>query len=372
MFFPNINANVNQGIFLVAPLDWGLGHATRCIPVIKELLINRVEVVIAAEGAVKSLLQKEFPGLEFIDLPGYNIRYSKSKKGLALKMLLQTPKILFRIYSEHKWLKNLVKQRLITAVISDNRFGLYHKSVPCIYITHQLQIKTGNSLLDTITQKIHYSFIKKYTHCWVPDFEAKPNVAGELSHPLNMLSNINYIGCVSRFEKKEAVEKKYDLLIIISGPEPQRSLFEQVLLQQLKNFSGHAMLIRGLRGNDQTIEPGNKNIVIKNHLGAEELNIVIQQSGIVISRSGYTTVMDLIKLRKKAILIPTPGQTEQEYLAAYLHQQKLFFSTQQQDFSLQKVLDASKDFSFSIPEFNMEQYKNKIADFVNLQQSKAS
>lgn len=365
MFFPIINANVNQATVLVVPLDWGLGHATRCISIIKELLINRVQVVIAAEGRVKLLLLKEFPGLTFIDLPGYNISYSKSKNGLAFKMFLQAPKILFRIYQEHQWLKKIVRQYSITAVISDNRFGLYHKSVPCIYITHQLQIKTGNSFFDTVTRKMHYWFIKKYNQCWVPDFESDKNVAGELSHPSLLPANAKYIGCISRFEKNNITEKKYDVLIIISGPEPQRSLFEKLLLEQLNEFNGTAMLVRGLPGNEDVIMAGNKNVVVKNHLEAEQLNIAIEQSDIVISRSGYTTVMDLIKLKKKAILVATPGQTEQEYLAGYLQQQQIFLSVQQQNFSLIKILDEAKNFLFSIPAFDMEQYKKQISEFVN-------
>ncbi|MEI9933524.1 MAG: glycosyl transferase family 28 [Ferruginibacter sp.] len=284
---------------MIAPLDWGLGHSTRCIPIIKELLEQGCEVLIAAEGAPKSVLQNEFPQLIFLSIKNYNIQYSHKTKLFSVALLLQTPQILFAIYKEHQWLKKIVKEQNIDALISDNRFGLYHSIVPSVYITHQLLIKTNNCFTEKIAQRIHYWFIKKHTQCWVPDFEKEPAIAGELSHPKKLPASVNYIGCLSRFEKKPGIEKKYDLLIILSGPEPQRTIFENILLQQLKEYNGIVLLVRGLPTNSlNNINSGNIKIV--NHLKSSELNIAIQQSEIVISRSGYTTIMDLIKLQKKS------------------------------------------------------------------------
>ena len=361
--------NSNKSRVLVVPLDWGLGHATRCIPLIKALLKNDVEVIIAAEKGVKLLLQHEFQALTFIPITGYRISYSKTKYWLPFKMLIQTPSICISIYKERRWLKKVVKKYSINAVFSDNRFGLYRSDIPSVYLTHQLLIKTGSLFTDKIAQKIHYWFIKKYTYCWVPDFEGAANIAGELSHPLNKLPNTSYIGCLSRFEKKTGFEKKYDLLVMISGPEPQRTIFENLLFVQLQNYSGKALLIRGLPGanNDkpeQLLINQTRNLVIKNHLGASELNEAIVQSEIVISRSGYTTVMDLIKLEKKAMVIPTPGQTEQEYLATHLMSQHIFYSTSQQYFNLQEALKQATFFPFAIPTFEMEEYKKAIQQFV--------
>jgi len=347
---------------LIAPLEWGLGHATRCIPIMKELLNQDCEVLIAAEGATLYLLKQEFPALTFLPLKGYRMKYSRKKYFLSWKILAQFPKILFTIYNEHKWLKKIVKENKIDAVISDNRFGMYHAAIPSVYITHQLLIKTGNTITERIAQRIHYYFIKKYNECWVPDFEVN-GLAGELSHPKKLPQKIKYIGALSRFELND-VKKKYDVLISISGPEPQRTIFEDQILNEMRPYTGKVLFIRGLPENDKEIKNENHLVEIKNHLSAKQLNEAILQSGIIISRCGYTSIMDLIKLQKKAILVPTPGQTEQEYLAKHLMETKMFYTISQKDFVLQNALQQAHSFSFCLPEYNMEQYKNVIDEFV--------
>ncbi|MEO7768472.1 MAG: glycosyltransferase [Ferruginibacter sp.] len=355
---------------MIVPLDWGLGHATRCIPIIQEFLANNCNVIVAAETAAKSLLQHEFQQLTFIPIRGYRIHYSKKKALLPFAIMLQMPQILFAIFNEHQWLKKVVKKNKISAIISDNRFGLYHKTVPSVYITHQLLIKSSSRFLERLAQKIHFWFIKKYTYCWVPDFEGKPNIAGLLSHPSKYSAPVKYIGCLSRFEIKEAGEKKYDLVIIISGPEPQRSIFETLLLTQLRFYKGKVLFIRGLPGvNKKTTRPspgatGFANLLIEEHLSAPELNEAIQQAKLVISRSGYTTIMDLVKLRQKAILVPTPGQTEQEYLAMHLMKEKFFYTSSQEGFSLTEAIKQAATFPYAMPVFDMEQYKKTVGRFV--------
>ncbi len=348
---------------LIVPLDWGLGHATRSIPLITNLLEKNCLVLIAGEGSVKALLQAEFPAVQFLTLKGYRIRYSKQKGWLRFKIICQIPGILFSVYREHQWLKMVVKQHTIDAVISDNRFGLYHSRIPSIYLTHQLLIKTGNRITENILRKCHQWFIKKYTQCWVPDFEGPDNIAGALSHPGNLLSNTKYIGCLSRFEKNYNGQYVYDIIILLSGPEPQRTLFEKELLFQLKEFTGKVLFIRGLpqEVKEFSSEGLNANIEIKNHLKGTRLSTAIQQSALIICRSGYTTIMDLIKLQKKAILVPTPGQTEQEYLGEYLMQKKLFLCVQQQGFLLSNALGKASGFCFSNKEYRMEEFKNTIS-----------
>ncbi len=347
---------------LIAPLEWGLGHATRCIPIINELIIQSCEVYIAAEGATYYLLKQEFPELTFLSLAGYRMKYSRKKNFLPWKILTQFPKIAFTIYNEHQWLKKTVKKYKIDGIISDNRFGMYHTNIPSVYITHQLLIKTGNSLQERIAQRIHYYFINKYKECWVPDYEAN-GLAGKLSHPKKLPDRIKYLGALSRFELINS-DKKYDLLVSISGPEPQRTIFEEQLLNELKVYTGKVLFIRGLPDNSQELKIENPSVEIKNHLCASELNAAIQQSDIVLSRCGYTTIMDLIKLQKKAVLVPTPGQTEQEYLAAYLLKKKIFYTTNQKDFDLQTSLKQANTFPFSFTNYSMDQYKNVIRQFI--------
>ncbi len=361
-----INNTSARHRILVAPLEWGLGHATRCIPLITELTAQNCEVFIAAEGATYSLLKQEFPGLTFLSLTGYRMKYSRKRYFLPWKLLTQVPKIALTIYKENQWLKKIVKDHKIDAVISDNRFGMYCSRIRSVYITHQLLIKTGNVFTESIAKKIHSYFINKYNECWVPDFK-EDGLAGELSHPGKLPNQIKYIGALSRFEvinpDSYREKKKYDLLITISGPEPQRTIFEDEILNDLKSYSGKVLFIRGMPDGN-TLKPENPLLEIKNHLSARELNEAMLQSGIIVSRCGYTTIMDLVKLQKKAILIPTPGQTEQEYLAKYLMEKQIFYTISQKDFVLQNALKEASLFPFSIPAHNMEQYKNIINQFV--------
>lgn len=347
---------------LIAPLDWGLGHATRCIPIIKELIQLNCEVLIVADKKIFSLLKNEFPNAVFLRHKGYEIEYSRYRNLFALTLFFQIPKIIFSIFREKKWINNAIREHSIHAVISDNRFGMYSKEIPSIYITHQLCIKTGNIFTDIIAQKMHNYFIKKYTACWIPDFKIN-GLAGELSHPQKIPENVTYVGALSRFNLLGDVEIIYDLLISISGPEPQRTIFENEILKQLKTFQGKVFLIRGLPSEKNVLKDFNS-IKIKNHLAADELNKAMQQSKIIISRSGYTTVMDLAALRKKAILIPTPGQKEQEYLAKYLFQKQYFFSTQQKDFLIERSTKKIESFHFKSFDFDKDEYKKTIHEFV--------
>ena len=278
-------------------------------------------------------------------------------------MFLQLHKIISTINYEQKWLQKVIADNEIDAVISDNRFGLYTHKIPCIFITHQLLVKTGNRITEMIGQKINNYFIQKYTQCWVPDAK-EAGLAGLLSHPKKIPDNVRYIGPLSRFEKTEEKSNKYDLLVSISGPEPQRSIFEKMFLLQLKDFKGITLVVRGLPGETNIAEGKQANVTIVNHLTATELNEAFAQSQLVIARSGYTTVMDLVKMKKHAILIPTPGQTEQEYLAHYLLKEKYFYTLPQQAFSLKSALDAVDQFEFKKPQINTQQFKIAIIEFV--------
>jgi hypothetical protein len=332
---------------LVAPLDWGLGHATRCIPIIKELLGNDCDVWLAGEGPQEALLRSEFSHLPFLYLAGYNIKYSRTSKGLLLKLLLQMPRVISSIRAEHRWLNRTIKIHGFDAVISDNRFGLYHSDVPSIFITHQLSMKSPlGEWNEMILQKWNYNYINHFRECWVPDLIGENNLAGELSHPMSIPRvPVKYIDVLSRFEKKEEGEIKDQLLFILSGPEPQRTILENKIINEVSHYPGTATIVRGLPSTKFVI-PSTGMIKFYNHLSAKELNAEIEKADWVISRSGYSTVMDLAKLQKKSILIPTPGQTEQEYLAKELWQKKIAFSIEQKEFSLSPALEQAKKFNY--------------------------
>ena len=337
----NINKTQTQKRVLVAPLDWGLGHATRCVPLINALLAQGFEVLIAAEGSGAALLAQEFPGLKILPIHGYNVRYSQGRQFFFLKMVFQSAKVSAAIKKENAWLIKAAEEHLIDIVISDNRFGLYHKSLHCVFMTHQLFIKTGNSITEKIAQKINYHYISRFNECWVPDHPGADNLAGELSHPGKMPPvPVKYIGALSRFIKNDA-EKNTDVLAIVSGPEPQRSLFEEILRKQLNIPGKKNVLVRGLPGKIITRKGSCENPVLIDHLPASELNKLALSAKIVIARSGYSSVMDLAALQQKAILIPTPGQAEQEYLAGYLSQKKYCIAVAQEVLDLRNILPAA-------------------------------
>lgn len=358
-----INNNTNLTI-LIAPLDWGLGHAARCIPIIQFLLQAGCKVIIAAEGSQEVLLKTEFPSASFISIPGYHIKYTNSKCFFSLKIALQIPKILLAIYREKKWLSTFLKKNRVNAIISDNRYGLFNNKVTSVFITHQLLIKSSHLFIQKVLQQINYRYIKKFTFCWIPDEEGMVNMAGILSHPTIFPKiPVTYIGGLSRLERQAQTEKKFYLLIILSGPEPQRTLLEEKMLNELRNCEENAMLVRGLPA-DKEVLLSTKRLQVKNHLPAKELEKAISESEYIISRSGYTTVMDICKLQKKSILIPTPGQTEQQYLASHLQDQGWCLAVSQKNFSLQKSLQKAQNFNYRLPDLKMETYKKTLTDFI--------
>ncbi|PJB13119.1 MAG: glycosyltransferase [Flavobacteriales bacterium CG_4_9_14_3_um_filter_40_17] len=318
---------------LVAPLNWGLGHATRCIPIIRALLKNGYRPLLASDGVALSLLQKEFPELDSIELASYNIEYAKNGKFFKSKLLLDMPKMICAIMRERKFVKQLVDEGKIHGIISDNRLGVYDKRIPSIFITHQLNVLTGNTTY--LTSKMHHWFIKKFNECWVPDFEEADNLSGRLGHLKNKNIKILYIGPLSRFEKNDT-EKIYDLMVILSGPEPQRTMLEDKLFNEIKSYQGKVLFIRGKIEAKQEIF-NFLNTTVYNFMTSGELEKAINASDLVLSRSGYTTIMDLAKLEKKAFFIPTPGQYEQEYLAERLHFKGIVPSAKQAHFSIKSL-----------------------------------
>jgi len=343
---------------LVAPLDWGLGHATRCVPIIKEFLVNNCDVWLAGKGIQEGLLRSEFPHLPFLPLFGYDIEYSKTSYGFLWKLVTQTPRIISSINAEYKWLKRMVKAHGFDALVSDNRFGLYHSNVPSVFVTHQLSIMSPlGKWSERLLQKWNYQYVNRFTECWVPDLPGDNNLAGELSHPATKPSvEIKYIDPLSRFEEKEQQEIKDRLLFILSGPEPQRTILENKIINEISHYPGTATIVRGLPST-QSVIPSTGMIKFYNHLSAIELNEEVEKADWVISRSGYSTIMDLAKLQKKSILIPTPGQTEQEYLAKSLWQKKIAFSVEQKQFSLNRALSEARKFDYRFPSFG---YSNAL------------
>jgi len=333
---------------LVAPLDWGLGHATRCIPIINEFLKIGCEVIIACDGPQKKLLEDEFPTLDFFDLRGYRVRYSTNKGLTFLKIILQAPKILIQINRENKWLSRFLMKERVDVVVSDNRYGLHAQGLCSVFITHQLHISTGSyQFFGRKISGIASRYINQFSYCWVPDQPGPDSLAGRLSIPHKFTHiPVRYIGPLSRMKKIEGVEKKWDLLIMLSGPEPQRTILEKKFLGQLHSHTARVLFVRGLPGEQSLPEVG-LTIHIVNHLSGQELNQALCASELVICRAGYTSIMELMSLGKKCVLIPTPGQPEQQSLATYLSDKKLAYTVSQDEFEMSSVLAAVREYSFA-------------------------
>lgn len=320
---------------LVAPLNWGIGHATRCIPIINALQQEGYEPVIASDGVALKLLQKEFPHIESIELPSYNITYSKTKRGLKWKILTQTPKIYKVNFAEKKLIDIVIDKYKIDGIISDNRFGIRSKRVPSVFISHQLNVLSGST--TWFSSKMHQRIIKQFDQCWVPDFKEEPNLSGKLGHINDKkdILKLKYIGPLTRLTHENSVAE-YAIMVLLSGPEPQRTLLEDILFKELKHFDGKILFVKGVVEKEQTRKVNNQ-FTIYNFMQTEDLQKAINASQFIISRSGYTTIMDLAALGKKAFFIPTPGQFEQEYIADRLTKDGIIMSCNQNDFSLEKL-----------------------------------
>ncbi len=366
MYFQNDRMVKNPLHILISPLDWGLGHASRCILVINQLIDAGHYVTIAGYGRSLILLQKEFPNLENIELQGFSPSYSKSGNTLFhLFMLL--PQFFGTIFREHKELKNLIKKYHFDLVISDNRYGLWNTKIKSILITHQVMIKTPVWLRFAEYPIYLFSrfLISRFDECWIPDFKKAPGLSGDLSHKYPLQGNARFIGPLSRFEQPESLSKQNPgekiITAIISGPEPQRSIFENIVLTQLSELNIAGTIVSGKPESDRNEVADNK-LTILSHIATEEMKVLINSSSIVICRSGYSSIMDLEALGAKALFVPTPGQTEQIYLAELHKMEGTALWREQKSLNLKTdIQDAMryKGFENKVSETNL---KNAIAD----------
>ena len=314
---------------IVAPLNWGLGHASRCVPIINALISNNFTPIIASDGQSLLFLQKEFPALESIVLPSYQISYGKN---LKLKLTLQLPKLYQTFKKENSLVKDFInKNKDVVGIISDNRFGVFNNTIPSIYITHQVNVLSGFTTF--LTSFIHQKIIKKFNQCWVPDTQ-NSQFSGQLSFT-NKKINIKYIGVLSRFKKQE-LKKEIAVLVVLSGPEPNKTFLEKKLKSTFKNDDKKIVFVLGNIEQNQKKWQKN-NITFYNYVLSNQLEKLINTSEIIICRSGYSSIMDLAVLHKKAFFIPTKHQTEQEYLASFLETKKIAPFSTIESFSKEKL-----------------------------------
>lgn len=315
-----------KGRILVCPLNWGLGHASRCIPLIERLLLEGNEVVIATDGHPLALLRMAFPQLQWMVWPSYHIRYSSSSSQVGA-MLRSSATIVKGIIAEHRKLNKLLKNEHFDAVISDNRFGLYSRHTYSVYITHQLMIKMPKGrlrVLEPFVHRLHCFVIAKYRLCLVPDLEGPDNLSGDLSHLYPTTAHTCFAGPWSRFSHKSFdINPSFDIVALISGPEPTRSDFEKFVVETFSEQANCLLIVRGLPDDISGKRCAGK-ITYVPHLPDAELAACLLGAEKIVCRSGYSSIMDLHALHclHKAEFYPTPGQTEQEYLAEWHNARK--------------------------------------------------
>jgi uncharacterized protein (TIGR00661 family) len=310
-------------------LDWGLGHAARCIPIIRELLANGEAVFLGSSGRALQLLRREFPELPAIELPSYSVRYPSGI--MPLDIALQSPRLMYAIWKECRLLPEIVRKYGIDMVISDNRYGLFGSGVKSVFITHQLHIRIPFPFIGKLVNALNRWAIGRFDECWVPDREGRESLAGALAHP-PVSAKVKYIGPLSRMRALEAPQR-YDLVAVLSGPEPQRSRLERRLVAQLEQLTLKALIVQGKPESGESFFIG-EHIEVVGYLTSEKLNEAMSAAGLIVARPGYSTIMDLAALGKKALLIPTPGQTEQEYLASYFSERKIFAAQDQSEIDI--------------------------------------
>lgn len=333
--------------YLICPLNWGLGHATRCVPIIKTLISQGNKVIVAADKGPLAFLQKAFPDLEFIEFPGFEPTYSRSNTQV-FKLMASFPKALRDFRNDHKTIESIVKNHDIDVVISDNRFGCWSRRAHSVFITHQLHIQVPRFWRFTtpIVNLFNNSYIKKYDEVWVPDNENEPSLGGKLSHPAIKCVETKYIGFLSRFntDNQSITEKTNKYLVILSGPEPQRTMFEDIILKQAKETQDNILILRAKPDSNDLLSDIPENVSMFNHVDDEMFVKLVESAENIICRGGYSSLMDLIKLNRTAYLVPTPGQTEQEYLAKHLSELGYFNWCKQNDFQLKNVKMTNKLF----------------------------
>ncbi len=321
---------------LVAPLNWGLGHVARCIPLITALERRGAEVFLASDGVALHLLRAEFPHLPAFDLPSYRIRYDSAN--MVRNIGWQLPRILYAVRSEQWATERLVREHGIQGIISDNRYGCFSRQAKSVILSHQLHLRVPSRPLEWAANRVLRLALDRFDAVWVPDAADAPNLSGALSHPPLPDRAVRYIGPLSRLRPQQR-EQEYDVAVVLSGPEPQRSILETLLLEQAMLLPQKFIFVQG-KTQAKAHHFVSENVEVVSYLTSGELNQVLAAADVVVCRAGYSSVMDLAAIGKKAILIPTPGQTEQEYLADYLGQKDLFLAQSQEKIDLESGLKA--------------------------------
>lgn len=345
---------------LISPLAWGLGHATRDIPIINELKSHGHKITIATSRGALDLLKKECPDCEFIKLEDYPLPYSSTKYFLP-KFFASIPLMLKALLEEHENILDLISKNKFDMIISDNRFGVYSDDIPSFFISHQLRFSTPYYLrpLEDLSEYINEYFLKKFSRIIIPSNNPGEDcLSGKLCQSTRDVINSKayYAGILSSAYKMDTPED-LDYLIVITGPEPQRAKLEEIILSRISALPGKKVVLLGRPG-DNFEKKLDENTIVKSYAGGEEKMILMNRAKFIITRSGYTTMMDIAELGKKhGLFIPTPGQTEQEYLSEYYEEKKWFYSKNQYELDFPKDVGKAMAYKGFPP---MEKSQNNV------------
>lgn len=343
---------------LIAPLDWGLGHAARCEPIIWAFRAAGAEVSVGVSGQNSEFFKKACPDVKQFELPSYRIVYPKIGAFMPLWLLSKSSEMHQIIQEEHKQIEALVQKEDFQIVLSDNRFGAWSSRAFSIYMTHQLRISFPKMFrhAELLGEKFHAKLVSPFNEIWVPDTQEAFGLAGKLSHAHWKKHNLRYVGALSRFATLEenflpkSLENSsskidlqnfnhFDFLGVVSGVEPARSRLENKLFEIFSHIDGHHAILQGLPNEEETpLEKGN--VTFFPHLPTEKFRALVRRSKYFVSRSGYSTVMDQCFLGSNCLFIPTPGQTEQEYLAKMLQRKGFARRIKEHNLSAKSLVNA--------------------------------
>lgn len=337
---------MSPGKVFYAVLDMGLGHATRSLPIIKEFINRNWEIWIGSTGRSLAFLKNELPGTWFVETPGYGILYSHSQL-LLPKLLSQVPKLFYRIRKERRLCSRVVEKFMPDMIISDHCYGMHHPRIPSYFLSHQICFALPRNLqmLSSLISRFNFAYHRHYQKIIIPDVPKNGYgmLSGELSRLPYSSPKYHRIGILSSIRKVE-VGEELDLLVSISGPEPQRSIFEKTMMEQIHKFPGKKIVVLG-KTEENKIIINQTDLSVYTHVSRGEMETFFNKAKLIITRPGYSTLMELLELGKKALLVPTPGQTEQNYLAALMTDKKWFYSVDQSGIDLSNDIEIARTFN---------------------------
>jgi uncharacterized protein (TIGR00661 family) len=345
--------------------SWGLGHATRSLPVIRKLIAEKHTVTVISNDRSLEVLKKELgDAVTYVDIPDYPMLVSENTRQFLAKSMVYWPVFIKRIEDGLAELQKILDKKQYDCIISDARYDMYSKKIPSFFISHQMRIMNPLQIkmFERAMERFNMFFFKRYRGVIVPDFKEQ-NLSGELSHNLKRINEnkIHYVGVLSDF-KKRALKKDIDYLISISGPEPQRSILEEKLLEQVGELKGNVVMTLGKAEDYSVVKK--KHLTTYTFVTKELREELLNRARLVVSRSGYSTIMDVAVVGTKALFIPTPGQIEQEYLSKYHNTLGTFYSVPQDKVHLETDVAIAQEKTGFMKECNVNKTIENILQII--------